>query len=65
MSQKADEVVLCSGKAFYDIDAAIQKDRSGKNILVIRVEELAPFPALQIKSTLEHYASSGSKVTWV
>jgi len=44
-NKKADTVVLCSGKIYFDIQAALKKEELNRNILVIRVEELAPFPA--------------------
>jgi 2-oxoglutarate dehydrogenase complex dehydrogenase (E1) component-like enzyme len=47
---KSDLVVLCSGKVYFDIMSNL-KDTS-RNIRVIRVEEIAPFPSHQIELEL-------------
>ena len=41
--QKSDLVLLCSGKIYFDIMSNLKE--SDRNIRVIRVEELAPFPS--------------------
>ncbi|MCW2541366.1 MAG: kgd [Frankiales bacterium] len=47
-------VVLCSGKIFYDLAAAVQNTER-KDVAVIRVEQLYPLPAAEIVEELAKY----------
>lgn len=58
----ADRVVFCSGKVFYDIQAALEKHSSGK-VKVIRLEQLYPFPQFEVKKALKELQPK--KVLWV
>jgi len=49
-TEQVTEVVLCSGKIFFDISAQLAK--TSKGVKVIRVEEIAPFPSELIESQL-------------
>ena len=64
IKQEAEEVILCSGKIFFDIDNYLSQNPSKKHIKVIRIEELAPFPSLSVHKELEG-VSKNAKVTWV
>ena len=57
------KVVFCSGKIFYDIDKK-RKEEGRTDLAVVRVEELCPFPAEEIKAELGRYPSDAEKV-WV
>ena len=53
-------VVLCSGKVYYDLT----KDAPPAHVAVVRVEELAPWPAEQLRAVLGRYAQA-TEVAWV
>ncbi|NDB82773.1 MAG: 2-oxoglutarate dehydrogenase E1 component [Alphaproteobacteria bacterium] len=57
----AKKVILCSGKIYYDLVSARQKNNKN-DIAIIRIEQLYPFPLEQLNKELEKY--SGSKVIW-
>lgn len=41
---KAKKVIFCSGKVAFDIEARLEKTQPKDGILVVRLEEIAPFP---------------------
>lgn len=55
-------VVFCSGFIYHKLMA--QLDGARPDILVARVEELAPFPMQQVQSVLTKYGSN-KKVVWL
>jgi len=55
-------VVFCSGKVYYELRAARQ-ERGINDIALLRVEQLYPFPAAEIRALLEQY-SDGVEVVW-
>jgi len=55
-------VILCQGKIFYDLMKA-RAEREAGSVALIRVEQLYPFPAEQLRAELEPYA--GADVVWV
>ena len=55
-------IVLCSGKIYYELDAARRKANK-KDIAIVRLEELAPFPTFILKELLEKYSSS-AEIVW-
>ncbi|PSK97448.1 2-oxoglutarate dehydrogenase E1 component [Murinocardiopsis flavida] len=56
-------VVLCSGKVYYDLDAA--RKRSGdKQTAILRVERLYPLPVEEIRQQLASFPRAG-EVLWV
>ncbi|MFW5416637.1 multifunctional oxoglutarate decarboxylase/oxoglutarate dehydrogenase thiamine pyrophosphate-binding subunit/dihydrolipoyllysine-residue succinyltransferase subunit [Nocardiopsis sp. CNT-189] len=65
-SVKAEDVrrvVLCSGKIYYDLDAA--RKRSGDtHTALIRVERLYPLPVEEIRAQLAAFPNAG-EVLWV
>jgi 2-oxoglutarate dehydrogenase E1 component len=56
-------VVLCSGKVFYDLDAAREKGE-GAGAVVVRLEQLYPFPAEQVMAQLSRYPNA-RELVWV
>lgn len=54
---KVDHIVLCSGKVYYDL---LEKRRNEKveNMVIIRVEQLYPFPNDELNSLLKCYTKS-------
>ena len=55
-------VILCQGKIFYDLMKA-RAEREAGSVALIRVEQLYPFPAEQLRAELGPY--SGADVVWV
>ena len=57
-------VLLCSGKVYYDLVAKRAEVGSQRDIAIVRLEQLYPWPAEQLKSVLERYKSAREWV-WV
>jgi 2-oxoglutarate dehydrogenase E1 component len=58
---KVTRVVLCTGKVYYDL--VEERERRGiKDIAIIRLEQLAPFPAKSLAEELEKYPKA--EVVW-
>jgi len=56
------KVVLCTGKVYYDLLEGAQK-RKTKDVAIVRLEQLHPFPEKQLNAVLKKY--KGAKLTWV
>jgi 2-oxoglutarate dehydrogenase E1 component len=56
------KVLLCSGKIYYDLSEAAQKKKV-KDIAIVRLEQLHPFPEKQLQATLKKYKDA--KLVWV
>jgi 2-oxoglutarate dehydrogenase E1 component len=59
--KKVRRVVLCTGKVYYDIVAEREK-REIKDVAVVRIEQLYPFPHQKLGETLSRY--SNAEVVW-
>ena len=55
-------MLLCSGQVYYDLEAE-RKKRGIKDIAIVRVEQLAPFPFRYVEPDLARYKNA--KVQWV
>ncbi|PZX53291.1 2-oxoglutarate dehydrogenase E1 component [Algoriphagus chordae] len=55
-------VVLCSGKIFYDLDEAREKEKV-KDVAIIRIEQLHPLPKKQMLEALAAYPKA--ELVWV
>jgi 2-oxoglutarate dehydrogenase E1 component len=53
-SVEATRLVVCTGKVWYDLDAARSARGLGK-IALIRVEQLYPFPEVELRAALARY----------
>ncbi len=53
--QQAKQVVLCSGKVFYDLVEEHEKRGTG-DVQILRVEQLYPFPAADLTELLRPYS---------
>jgi 2-oxoglutarate dehydrogenase E1 component len=65
ISSKAEnvrKVVFCSGKVYYEL-AEEREKRGIKDVAIIRVEQLAPFPFDKVAKEVERY--SNAEVLWV
>ena len=56
------KVLLCSGQVYYDLEAERTK-RGIKDIAIVRLEQLAPFPFRYLEPSLERF--SNAQVEWV
>ena len=61
--QAVKRVVLCSGKVFYDLRAA-RRERELDDIAIVRIEQMYPFPRLDLQAVLERYPNFEDAV-WV
>jgi 2-oxoglutarate dehydrogenase E1 component len=61
-AKEVKRVILCSGKVFYDLEEAREKEKV-KNVAIIRIEQLHPLPKNQILEVLKTY--KGAEVVWV
>lgn len=50
-ARPTQKLVLCSGKIYYDIMAAMQS----KNIAIVRIEQLYPWPTQEIRKVIDKY----------
>ncbi len=57
-----ERVLLCTGKVAHELRAA--RDERGASVAVVRLEELAPFPADELLATLQRYPAS-AELRWV
>lgn len=61
-ASRVERVILCSGKVYFDLRERRRKAQND-TIALIRVEQLYPFPAKQIRSELERYPNL-KEVVW-
>jgi 2-oxoglutarate dehydrogenase E1 component len=59
----ARRLVICAGKIFYALDAA-RRDKGRDDVALVRVEQLYPFPADEVRTRVERYAAA-TEVCWV
>jgi 2-oxoglutarate dehydrogenase E1 component len=55
-------VVLCTGKIYYDLIEGRTKKKT-KDVAIVRMEQLHPFPEKQLNAVLKKY--KGAKLAWV
>ncbi len=58
---QARKVILCSGKVYYDLLEA-REAANISDIAIIRLEQLYPFPAEEIRNELKKF--SGAEIVW-
>ncbi|NDK56772.1 2-oxoglutarate dehydrogenase E1 component [Pontibacter fetidus] len=61
-AKSVKKVLLCSGKVYFDLLEEQQKS-GRKDVAIIRMEQLAPFPKVQLEAELSKYKNA--KVYWV
>jgi 2-oxoglutarate dehydrogenase E1 component len=61
-AEKVRKVVLCSGKIYYEL-AERQAAENRKDVAIIRLEQLHPFPTTQLNAELAKYANF--ELLWV
>jgi multifunctional 2-oxoglutarate metabolism enzyme len=60
--EKAERLVLCTGKVFWDIDAS-ERRKSAENVAIARVELLYPFAKEQLSELIASYPSL-KEIVW-
>jgi 2-oxoglutarate dehydrogenase E1 component len=61
-AKKVKRVVFCSGKVYYDLLEEADK-RELKDVAIVRVEQLYPFPRAEVTAELDKYPSA-KEVIW-
>ena len=59
---KVKRVVFCSGKVFFDLRAG-RRERSIKDVALVRIAQLYPFPHEHFKAMVDKYAGA-TEVVW-
>ena len=62
-SSKVTRTLLCSGKLYYELDA-YRKEHNRKDVAIVRLEQIYPFPDRQLKSALSVFPK-GTAAIWV
>jgi 2-oxoglutarate dehydrogenase E1 component len=60
--KKVKKVLLCTGKIYFDLYEEQQKNKR-KDVAIIRIEQLHPFPEAQIDKIIDSYTAE--KIFWV
>ena len=60
-SDQVRRVVLCSGKVYYDL-LAERREKGVKDVAILRLEQLYPFPTKSLKTALEPYRKA--EIVW-
>ncbi len=62
VKKEVDRVVLCCGKVYYDL-LAYRRDNELKNMVIIRIEQLYPFPDTELSKQLKSFPNL-KQVIW-
>ena len=54
---------MCSGQVYYDLVAA-REERKIANVAIVRLEQMYPFPASEVRDILARYSETAD-VVWV
>lgn len=61
--EQVRRILLCTGKVFYTLDAARKKNNM-RDVAIIRVEQLYPFPQKELQQIIAKY-NSAHEIGWV
>ena len=61
-SKEVKRVILCTGKVYFDLEEAREKEKNTQ-VALVRLEQLHPLPKKQIFEVLKSY--KGAEVVWV
>jgi len=62
-TKEVDTVILCSGKIYYDLLEEKEKRNKGKNIAIVRLEQLYPLPEKELSKIVKKYTKK-AKYIW-
>lgn len=60
---KVQRIALCSGKFFYAAEQAVQEARLEEKIVLIRVEQIYPFPVAEVAASIAPYQQA--EIVWL
>ncbi|MDZ4798522.1 MAG: multifunctional oxoglutarate decarboxylase/oxoglutarate dehydrogenase thiamine pyrophosphate-binding subunit/dihydrolipoyllysine-residue succinyltransferase subunit [Bryobacteraceae bacterium] len=60
---QVDRVLFCSGKVYYDVLTS-REVRGAKNVAIVRMEQMYPFPQQEVQAILNKYPGA-KEVYWV
>jgi 2-oxoglutarate dehydrogenase E1 component len=63
VGSSVQRVLLCTGKVYYEL-LAHRKELGRKDVAIVRLEQLYPFPKQELASLFEAYAP-GTRIVWV
>jgi len=55
--KKASRVLFCSGKIYYELNE-FRRSNNIKDVAIIRIEQLYPFPETEIRTWMKHYSKA-------
>ncbi len=61
VNKNVKRVILCSGKIYYDLQEE-QQNRKAKDVAIVRLEQLHPWPTKQLETILKKY--NNPKLIW-
>jgi 2-oxoglutarate dehydrogenase E1 component len=59
--EQVKRVVFCSGKVYYDL-VALREKKAIKNVAIVRIEQLAPFPDIPVEHAANTYPNA--EIVW-
>jgi 2-oxoglutarate dehydrogenase E1 component len=62
--KKAKKLIFCTGKVYYDLVKAREEAGKTKDIAIVRVEQLYPFPQKEVEKLMSSYKSA-KDILWV
>ncbi len=62
--KKAKKIIFCTGKVYYDLFNAREEAGRTKDVAIVRIEQLYPFPTKQVEKVMSTYKSA-KEVIWV
>ncbi|GAA5785499.1 2-oxoglutarate dehydrogenase subunit E1 [Chitiniphilus shinanonensis] len=62
-AKKVKRVLVCAGQVYYDLDNA-RREREIKDIAIVRIEQLYPFPTEELQAEIAKYPNA-REVMWV
>ncbi len=60
--EAVEKVIICCGKVYYDI-LEERRNRGQQNVAIIRLEQIHPFPDVELRAEVEKY-SDAREVVW-
>lgn len=60
-SSHVQKVIFVTGKHFYELDK-YRKEHSVKDVAIVRLEELCPFPTYYLKEEISKYKKAKCKI---
>ena len=64
VTKEVKTVAFCSGKIYYELLEEKENKNIGKNVALVRIEQLYPFPEKQLEKIIKKYGQS-TKYFWV